>query len=211
MNCTCLPRFHTRRLTTLSAVALILLLLASALWSQTAPAQPQSSSTPPTAAQAQQPNQPTTPQQPNQPATPPDSSQPPNAQNQQPGADQDQAAEPPESQTPITKAQAKELFRSVDEILQFASEDTGLPIEHKVKRNLITRESVEKYVDKRMKDDKDAKRLEQSRLVLQKFGLLPPGYDLHAELLHLMAEQVAAYYDPKSQSVNLLDWVQPDT
>ena len=120
-------------------------------------------------------------------------------------------AEQPEPETRITKAQAKELFRSVDQILQFASQDTGLPIEHKVKRNLITRESVEKYVDKRMKDDKDAKRLEQSRLVLQKFGLLPPGYDLHAEFLRLLGEQVAAYYDPKTQSVNLLDWVQPDT
>ena len=35
-----------------------------------------------------------------------------------------------ESQAPITKAQAKELFRSVDEILEFASHDTGLPITH---------------------------------------------------------------------------------
>ena len=70
---------------------------------------------------------------------------------------------------------------------------------------------MEKYVNKRMKDDKDEKRLEQSRLVLQKFGLLPAGYDLHGEFLRLMAEQVAAYYDPKTQSVNLLDWVQPDT
>ncbi len=120
-------------------------------------------------------------------------------------------SQPPEPATRITKAQAKELFRSVDEILRFVSQDTGLPIEHQVKRNLITRESVEKYVNKRMKDDKDEKRLEQSRLVLQKFGLLPPGYDLHAEFLRLMAEQVAAYYDPKTQSVNLLDWVQPDT
>ena len=58
---------------------------------------------------------------------------------------------------------------------------------------------MEKYVDKRMKDDKDEKRLEQARLVLQKFGLLPPDYDLHAEFLRLMAEQVAAYYDPKTQ------------
>ena len=98
----------------------------------------------------------------------------------------------------------------MDEILQFASHDTGLPIKHKVKRNLITRESVERYVDKRMKDDKDTQRLEQSRLVLEKFGLLPPGYDLHAEFLRLLGEQVAAYYDPKSKSVNLLDWVQPD-
>ena len=49
------------------------------------------------------------------------------------------------------------------------------PSQHKVKRKLITRESVESYVEKRMKDDKDAQRLEQSRLVLEKFGLLPPG------------------------------------
>ncbi len=90
------------------------------------------------------------------------------------------------------------------------SDDTGLPIKHKIKRNLITREEVEKYLDKRMKDDKDEKRLEQSELVLEKFGLLPPGYDLHAEFLSLMAEQVAAYYDPKTKSVNLLNWVQPD-
>ena len=61
----------------------------------------------------------------------------------------------------------------MDEILDFVSQDTKLPIRDKVKRNLITRESVEKYVDKRMRDDKDTQRLEQSRLVLQKFGLLP--------------------------------------
>ncbi len=99
----------------------------------------------------------------------------------------------------------------MDVILSFASRDTGLPIKSQVKRHLITRESMEKYVDKRMKDDKDAQRLEQSRLVLEKFGLLPPGYDLHGEFLRLLAEQVAAYYDPKTKSVNLLDWVPPET
>ena len=138
-------------------------------------------------------------------------------QDQQPSS-QSPSSQPPAQQPPsaaqpethITKEQAKELFRSVDEILDFASQDTNLPIRDKVKRNLITREAVEKYVEKRMREDKDTQRLEQSRLVLQKFGLLPPGYDLHGELLRLMGEQVAAYYDPKSQSVNLLDWVQPD-
>lgn len=99
----------------------------------------------------------------------------------------------------------------MDEILGFVSGDTGLPIKENVKRNLITREQVEKYVDKRMKDDKDEKRLEQARLVLQKFGLLPKGYDLHAEFLKLMGEQVAAFYDPKTKSVNLLDWLPVDS
>src|SRR5271169_3748778 len=77
----------------------------------------------------------------------------------QPASPQQQTRPAPEAQRPITKAQAKELFRSVDEILQFVSRDTGLPIKHKVKRKLITRAKVESYVEKRMKGDKDALRL----------------------------------------------------
>src|ERR1700750_2360983 len=55
---------------------------------------------------------------------------------------------PPESatQAPMTKEQAKELFRSVDEILSFASSDTKLPIEHAVKRKLISRDEVNHYL-----------------------------------------------------------------
>jgi len=160
------------------------------------------------------------PQSPNQPGTPaPPNASPQSSTPQTPGTS-GPAEVPgtgvtvenqPQPETRITKAQAKELFRSVDEILRFASQDTGLPIKRQVKRNLITRESMEKYVDKRMRDDRDAARLEQSRLVLEKFGLLPPGYDLHGEFLRLLGEQVAAYYDPKTKSVNLLDWVPPDT
>jgi hypothetical protein len=210
-----LPRFtFSGRRATVSALILLALLLSGSGWSQAAPAQPQPAPAPQSGNSAPRSNQPAPPAQPATPQNPPQSgtTQAPGAagENQQQGNGQTEA-EQPERETRITKAQAKELFRSVDQILQFASQDTGLPIEHKVKRNLITRESVEKYVDKRMKDDKDAKRLEQSRLVLQKFGLLPPGYDLHAEFLRLLGEQVAAYYDPKTQSVNLLDWVQPDT
>ncbi len=210
-----LPRAKSFQLLTspFSAIFLVLLLFGLS-WSQATPSQPQSN--PP----AQSPNQDCdafpagSPQTPAQPPNPSGATQVPGAgvavQNRQQGSTPSPSAEQPEPQTRITKAQAKELFRSVDEILDFASHDTGLPIQHKVKRNLITRESVERYVDKRMKDDKDAQRLEQSRLVLEKFGLLPPGYDLHSEFLRLLGEQVAAYYDPKSKSVNLLDWVQPD-
>ena len=193
--------------TTLALVLFLVLLLGSG-WSQSAPAQPAT---------------PTPPQSPNQPATPAQSSNSPAPNTpgatEVPGAgvsvqEQPKGSAPqeePQAETRITKAQAKELFRSVDVILNFASHDTRLPIKSDVKRHLITRESMEKYVNKRMKDDKDAQRLEQSRLVLEKFGLLPKGYDLHSEFLRLLAEQVAAYYDPKSKSVNLLDWVPPDT
>src|ERR1019366_3873792 len=115
------------------------------------------------------------------------------------GAPQDQApageGARPTQETIVSPKEAKELFRSVDEILQFASEDTGLPIKHKVKRRLTKRDEVQSYIQKSMKDDKDARRLERSSAVLKKFGLLPRNFDLGTFLVTMLREQVAGYYD----------------
>src|SRR5271157_609731 len=117
------------------------------------------------------------------------------------------AQNPPAAETTVSPKEAKELFRSVDEILQFASQDTGLPIKHKVKRRLTKRDEVQSYIEKSMKDDKDAKRLERSSAVLKKFGLLPRNFDLPTFLVAMLREQVAGYYDVKTKTVNLLNWV----
>ena len=110
-------------------------------------------------------------------------------------------------ETVVSPKQAKELFRSVDEILQFASDDTGLPIKHEVKRRLTKRDEVQSYIEKSLKEDKDAKRLERSSAVLKKFGLIPRNFDLPKFLVTMLREQVAGYYDFKTKTVNLLNWV----
>lgn len=114
-------------------------------------------------------------------------------------------------ETHITPAQAKELFNSVGVILKFASNDSKLPIKHEVKRKLTTREAVEKYLVDKMNDDKDAKRMERSEIVLKKFGLLDRDFQLRPFLLQLLKEQIEAYYDSKTKTVNLLDWATPET
>src|SRR5260370_40270622 len=98
---------------------------------------------------------------------------------------------PPESaeQAPMTKEQAKELFRSVDEILGFASNDTKLPIEHTVKRKLISRDEVNHYLREKFDEDEGAKRMERSEIVLKKFGLLDRDFHLRPFLLSLLTEQ----------------------
>ncbi|MGA2921601.1 MAG: hypothetical protein ABSE28_10880 [Candidatus Sulfotelmatobacter sp.] len=106
----------------------------------------------------------------------------------------------------ITPREAEELFHSVDEILAFDSKQSGLPIKKQVKRRLTSRDEVEAYLTKHMKDE-DVKRLQRSELVLKKFGLLPLDFDLEKLLVSLLREQVAGYYDPKTKTVNLLDWV----
>jgi hypothetical protein len=130
-------------------------------------------------------------------------SQPQNSQTQSPAG----AAAPAKPETTVSPKEAKELFRSVDEILEFASQDTGLPIKHKVKRRLAKRDEVQSYIEKSFKDDKDARRLERSSAVLKKFGLLPRNFDLGIFLVAMLREQVAGYYDPKTKTVNLLNWL----
>jgi hypothetical protein len=121
-----------------------------------------------------------------------------------------QAPTQPETQAPMTKDQAKELFRSVDEILNFASNDTKLPIEHTVKRKLISRDEVNHYLREKFDEDEGAKRMERSEIVLKKFGLLDRDFHLRPFLLSLLTEQIAGFYDNKTKTVNLLDWIQPD-
>jgi hypothetical protein len=122
------------------------------------------------------------------------------------------AQEPAQSETqaPMTKEQAKELFRSVDEILNFASSDTKLPIEHTVKRKLISRDEVNHYLKEKFDEDESTKRMERSEIVLKKFGLLDRDFHLGAFLLSLLTEQIAGFYDNKTKTVNLLNWIKPE-
>jgi len=111
---------------------------------------------------------------------------------------------------PLTKQQADELFRSVDEILKFASSDTGLPIQRSVKRKLVTRDEVNKYLRDKFNEDEGAKRLARSEIVLKKFGLLDREFQLRPFMISLLTEQVAGFYDDKTKTVNLLDWIEPE-
>src|SRR6266852_7451256 len=140
------------------------------------------------------------------------SPQPPPAtvQKPEPPIPPEQADTKSEPQTKITPQQAEQLFRDVDTILDCASKDTALPIKRGVKRRLTSRDEVVSYLQKNMAEDKDVQRLKRTELVLKKFGLLPKDFNLQTFLVGLLEEQVAGYYDSKTKTVNLLDWVAPD-
>ena len=140
----------------------------------------------------------------------PQPTQPPATANQK----QEEAPKPLQAgaapQKKITKAEADALFKSVDEILKFVSDHTGLPIKSPVKRELTSREQLEKYINQRMAEDEDAARLKRSGIVLKKFGLLPADFNIETYIVQLYREQVAGYYDPKTKTIYLLDWVDPE-
>ena len=132
----------------------------------------------------------------------------PTTPDQKQAADAQPATQERDREVRITPHEAEELFHSVDEILAFDSKETGLPIKKEVKRKLTSRDEVESFLTRHMKDD-DVQRLRRSELVLKKFGLLRHDFDLEKLLVALYREQVAGYYDPKTKTVNLLDWLPP--
>ena len=109
--------------------------------------------------------------------------------------------------THITPEQAKQLFALVDELLKFSSQETGLPIKSSVKRQITSRAAVESYLKEKFDEDESAKRLQRGEIVLKKFGLLDHDFALKPFLLALLDEQIEAYYDSKTKTVNMLDWV----
>jgi hypothetical protein len=134
-------------------------------------------------------------QQPTQPAP----------QSQNPTAPKPPTADKPV--THITPEQAKQLFSLVDVLLKFSSQETGLPIKSAVKRKITNRAEVEGYLREKFDDDEGAKRMQRDEIVLKKFGLLDRDFALKPFLLALLTEQVEAFYDSKTKTVNMLDWV----
>ncbi len=112
--------------------------------------------------------------------------------------------------TILSPGQEKKLLEDEGKILQFVSDKTQLPIKAPVQCRFVSRESVAKDLRKRFDDDKDAKRMQNSELVLKKFGLLDEDFKMRPFLLSLLTEQIAGYYDNKTRQMNLLDWVPID-
>ena len=138
---------------------------------------------------------------------------PPAKQETAPRPSQSSPAQAPDSaKAParITPEQAKQLFSLVDELIKFSSDETGLPVKNTVKRQLTTRTAVESYLEEKFNEDQDAKRLQRDEIVLKKFGLLDRDFALKPFLLALLKEQIEAYYDSKTKTVNMLDWVDID-
>jgi hypothetical protein len=130
-------------------------------------------------------------------------------------AQQPPAAAAPQAQAPrsakaenrITPEQQRQLFALVDELIKFSSDETGLPIKSEVKRQITSRDAVESYVKSKFEEDQSARRLQRDENVLKKFGLLDRDFALKPFLLELLKEQIEAYYDSKTKTVYMLDWV----
>ena len=107
----------------------------------------------------------------------------------------------------MSDADAKELFKSVDKIVAFASEDSGFPKRSPVKRRLVSSAEVEKYTRDQQAKEEYAQRLTRSEMTMKKFGLLPREFNLREFVAKASGKEIAAYYDDESKTISMLNWI----
>jgi hypothetical protein len=110
----------------------------------------------------------------------------------------------------MTDADTKRLFESVDKIFAFAAEDTGMPQHATVKRRLVGKADVEKYATGQMAKEEFTKRFAQEEMSMKKLGFLPRDFKLQEFLVKSTGQGIAAYYDPETKTISMLNWVPPD-
>jgi len=110
----------------------------------------------------------------------------------------------------MTDVDAKELFRSVDKVFEFASQDTGFPRRSAIKKQIVGQADIEKFTKDRLAREDFSQRFARSELTMKKFGLLPRDFNLGAFLVKANGKSIAGLYDDETKTISLLNTVSMD-
>jgi hypothetical protein len=110
-----------------------------------------------------------------------------------------------------TPDNSAEIFQAIDGILRDLSDITGFQVHHRVAAEIITRDKVKAFLEKRMKEAASPEDVRIEELTLKKFGLVPPDFDLAKNTVDLLTEQAAAFYDFHRKKLFISDWTPSAT
>jgi hypothetical protein len=103
-----------------------------------------------------------------------------------------------------------DLLAQADTVFQEMSELTGLPIKAPLKKQIISRAEVEKYLAESLHAEMTPQEIHVQEATLQAFGLVPPDFNLEKFLISFYTEQAAGFYDPHRKTMFIADWVEPE-
>lgn len=110
----------------------------------------------------------------------------------------------------LTQKDVDELLKDLNEITDFASSDTGYAEHSRVKHQIVGKEDVKQYWASSLSGSAEARRLTRSEMVLKKFGYIPQDFTVKKYLVDSAADGIAGFYDFRTKTMNLVNWVSPD-
>ena len=106
----------------------------------------------------------------------------------------------------ITRPETASLS-ATDSVLQSVSRLRGLEIKRPVKSGLKTKDEIEQAVIRDLDEETSPEEFAATTKTLTKLGLVPKGFLLRDYIVKLLREQVAGFYEPKSQEFFLAAWL----
>jgi hypothetical protein len=98
-------------------------------------------------------------------------------------------------------------LEATKEILSVVSRLRDLEVKQPVKNGAKSREQIKESVIRDMDESNSPEEVEGSAKTMKKLGLVSKDFKLRDYIIALLAEQVAGYYDPKTQYFYLASWI----
>jgi hypothetical protein len=107
----------------------------------------------------------------------------------------------------MTDVDTKQLFRSVDKVFEFASDDTGFPKHASVKKQIVGQADIEKFTKDQLARAEYSQRFARSELTMKKFGLLPRDFNLREFLVKSNGQSIGGLYNDETKTIWLLNTI----
>lgn len=117
------------------------------------------------------------------------------------------AAAPASAESP----HATELCSQAGAIASELAVISGLKLHHPVPCDLISKEQVNEFLKKRVKEATTPDEIRTEELTLKKFGFVPADFNLEKTTIDLLTEQAAAFYDYDKKKLFVTETTSPET
>ncbi len=114
-----------------------------------------------------------------------------------------QSAKPAATVNPKASA----IREATAEVLRETGELRQLAVLRPVESGAQSRAEIEQMLIKSLDESSTPEEMRASQVVLIKLGLVPPDFRFRPFIISLLTEQVAGYYEPKTQHFYLADWI----
>src|SRR5262245_47944365 len=111
----------------------------------------------------------------------------------------------------IRRDESRAIFAEIDRTLDELRKISGLELRKKVPSDLISKDKVNEFLKKKVKEVSTPNELRAEELTLKKFGLVPPDFDLAQTTVDVLTEQAAAFYDYHAKKLFITDWTPSAT
>jgi hypothetical protein len=121
-----------------------------------------------------------------------------------------QVAAPQTPPAAVVNPRSESVAAATTEVLKETGEIRQLEVLRAVKSGAQSRAEIERMLVHNLDRQTTPAELRATELALKKLGLVPADFAMRSFTIELLTEQVAGYYDPKTQEFYLADWIDLD-